>query len=99
MVNEIWGHEFWSSDGTISWFQLYRPQGAGGVSWIAGTNLKTHAETWYHLAEGISSIHVNISHDGSLFAGDGGNGCPWIMLHTPHLAKDMSTPGPTTPAA
>jgi oligogalacturonide lyase len=25
-----------------------------------------------------------------MFAGDGGNGNPWIMLHTPHLARNMA---------
>ncbi len=91
MVNEIWGHEFWSSDGTISWYQLYMPRGDSSASWIAGTNHKTHQEIWYHLESGISSIHVNVSRDGSMFAGDGGNGCPWIMLHTPRLARNMAS--------
>jgi oligogalacturonide lyase len=93
MINEIWGHEFWSSDGAISWYQLQTPRGQGGVAWIAGTDLKTHDQTWYRLAEGTSSIHVNISKDSSMFAGDGGNNCPWIMLHTPHLARNLAAEG------
>jgi oligogalacturonide lyase len=90
MINEIWGHEFWSPDGATSWYQLNTPRGAGGVAWIAGTNLKTHQETWYHLENSFSSIHVNISPDGKLFAGDGGNGAPWIFLHTPKLARNLA---------
>jgi oligogalacturonide lyase len=93
MINEIWGHEFWSSDGLVSWYQLYHPRGDPSASWIAGTNLKTHQETWYHLAPGVASIHVTISPDSSLFAGDGNTGCPWIMLHIPHLARNMAVPG------
>jgi oligogalacturonide lyase len=90
MINEIWGHEFWSPDGETSWYQLSLPRGAGSTAWIAGTNLKTKQETWLHLENGQQSIHVNISPDGKLFAGDGGNGNPWIVLHTPHVAKNMA---------
>jgi oligogalacturonide lyase len=90
MINEIWGHEFWSADGSTSWYQLQLPRGQGATAWIAGTNIQTHQDTWYHLPEGDSSIHVNVSKDGSMFAGDGGNGNPWIMLHTPHLARNMA---------
>jgi oligogalacturonide lyase len=90
MINEIWGHEFWSPDGETSWYQLSLPRGMGGTAWIAGTNLKTKQETWLHLENGQSSIHVNISPDGKLFAGDGGNGNPWIMLHAPHVARNMA---------
>ncbi len=92
MINEIWGHEFWSSDGQVSWYQLYYPRGDPNASWIAGTNLKTHHETWYHLDPSVASIHVTISPDSSLFAGDGNTQCPWIMLHIPHLARNMAVP-------
>ena len=91
MINEIWGHEFWSPDGTVSWYQLYYPRGDRGSSWIAGTNLKTHEETWYHIEPDAGSIHVNISRDGSLFCGDGNNGNPWIVLHRPRLANNMAS--------
>jgi len=96
MINEIWGHEFWSADGTTSWYQLYTPRAAGDVAgngsdcWIAGTNLTTHKQTWYHLDSAQASIHVNISRDGSHFAGDGATPNPWIMLHTPHLTRNMA---------
>jgi oligogalacturonide lyase len=90
MINEIWGHEFWSADGTMSWYQLQTPRGTGGVDWIAGTNLKTHEEIWYHLEAADVSIHVNVSRDGRLFTGDGNTQNPWIFLHTPHLARNLA---------
>jgi oligogalacturonide lyase len=90
MINEIWGHEFWSADGTTSWYQLYYPRGDRDSSWIAGTNLKTGAETWYHLEPDAGSIHVNISPDGRMFCGDGNNSCPWIFIHIPTLARNMA---------
>ncbi len=93
MINEIWGHEFWSADGTMSWYQLNFPRGAGATDWISGTNLKTHQETWYHLDASDVSIHVNISRDGSHFAGDGNTSNMWIMLHTPHLTRNLATAG------
>ena len=30
MINEIWGHEFWSPDGQTSWYQLNTPRSRGG---------------------------------------------------------------------
>ncbi|MDP9174960.1 MAG: oligogalacturonate lyase family protein [Planctomycetota bacterium] len=90
MINEIWGHEFWASDGRTIWYQLQTPRGEGAVGWIAGYSLDTHQQTWYLNAPDTGSIHVNVSRDGSLFAGDGGNGAPWIFLFTPHLARNMA---------
>jgi oligogalacturonide lyase len=90
MINEIWGHEFWAADGQTIWYQLQFPRGEGATAWIAGTTVKTHQQIWYHLPDGNSSIHVNVSRDGSLFAGDGNTGDPWIVLHTPHLARNMA---------
>jgi Tol biopolymer transport system component len=99
MINEIWGHEFWAADGRTIWFQLYYPRavrnvgGQTSVGWVAGYNLDTHQETWYLDAPNTESIHVNVSRDGSMFAGDGGNSAPWIFLFTPHtdeiLNQDM----------
>ena len=45
----------------------------GGVGWIGGYNLDSGQQIWYHDAPDTVSIHVNVSKDGSLFAGDGGN--------------------------
>ncbi len=93
MINEIWGHEFWSPDGATSWYQLQYPRGTGGVNYIAGTNLKTHQQTWLHLKDEDVSIHVNIAPNGQLFAGDGNTQNPWIFLHTPRIPRNMATSG------
>jgi len=90
MINEIWGHEFWENDGKMCWYQLDLPRNQGSTAWIAGTNVYTHQQIWYHLNPGEGSIHVNISPDGKQFAGDGGNGNPWIMIHHPNLARNLA---------
>ena len=90
MINEIWGHEFWADDGKTIWYQLEYPRGQGGSSWIAGYDVKTKQETWYHNADGTTSIHVNVSKDGSLFAGDGGTSAKWIFLLRPILARNLA---------
>jgi len=90
MINEIWGHEFWSADGRTIWYQLQTPRGFGGVGWIAGYNLDTGRRTWYHDAPDTESIHVNVSRDGSLFAGDGISGSPWIFLFRPILDQNLA---------
>ncbi|HEX4053401.1 MAG TPA: oligogalacturonate lyase family protein [Tepidisphaeraceae bacterium] len=90
MINEIWGHEFWAADGRTIWYQLYYPRGDGSTSWIAGYGLDTHRQTWYLRPPDTGSIHVNVSKDGSLFAGDGGNGSKWIFLFRPHLARNLA---------
>jgi oligogalacturonide lyase len=91
MVNEIWGHEWWAADGSTMWYQLQYPRGQGATGWIAGYNVNTGQRTWYLNAPNTGSIHVNSSKDGSLFAGDGGNGAPWIFLFRPHLARNMAS--------
>ena len=90
MINEIWGHEFWAWDGRTIWYQLQYPRGEGGTGWIAGYNLDTHQQIWYHNADNTESIHVNVSKDGSLFAGDGGNSAKWIFLFRPTLPRNMA---------
>jgi oligogalacturonide lyase len=90
MINEIWGHEFWARDGQICWYQLNLPRNQGSTTWIAGTNVYTHQQIWYHLNPGEGSIHVNVSPDGKQFCGDGGNGNPWIMIHHPFLARNLA---------
>jgi oligogalacturonide lyase len=90
MINEIWGHEFWAADGRTIWYQLQTPRGVGGVGWIGGFNLDTHQQTWYLNAPDTTSIHVNVSKDGALFAGDGGTSAPWIFLFRPHLSRNLA---------
>jgi oligogalacturonide lyase len=89
MEMEIGGHEFFSADGKTVWYDLQTPRGED--FWLAGYEIATGARTWYHLQRDEWSVHYNISRDGSLFAGDGGdsgsvahaqNG-KWIYLFRP----------------
>lgn len=70
MDMEIAGHEFFSADGKTVWYDLQTPK--SGVFWLAGVDLETGARTQYHVERQDWSVHFNGSHDGKLFAGDGG---------------------------
>jgi len=96
MAMEIAGHEFWSADGRTIWYDLQTPRGED--FWVAGYELAGGARTWYHLQRDEWSVHFNVSPDGSLFSGDGGddkmvahadNG-KWLYLFTPELIGDKS---------
>lgn len=100
MEMEIAGHEFWSHDGKMIWYDLQRPRGVD--FWLAGYNVYTGERTWYHLQRNEWSIHFNVSADGKLFCGDGGdpgqvahapNG-EWIYLFHPELIKNRGVTGP-----
>jgi len=91
MTMEIFGHEFWGADGKVLWYDLQTPRGE--VFWLAGYNVETGERTWYHLERDEWSIHFNVTRDGKLFCGDGGdtgqvaharNG-QWIYLFRPEL--------------
>jgi oligogalacturonide lyase len=91
MAMEIFGHEFWSADGKTIWYDLQTPRGED--FWLAGYKLGAAERTWYHLQRDEWSIHFNVTRDGSLFCGDGGdpgqvaharNG-QWIYLFRPEL--------------
>ena len=79
MAMEIFGHEFWAPDGKTIWYDLQTPRGE--VFWLAGYNVETGARTWYHLERNEWSIHFNVSRDGKLFCGDGGD--PGQVAHAP----------------
>lgn len=96
MAMEIAGHEFWSADGKTIWYDLQTPRGED--FWVAGYAIATGVRTWYHLQRDEWSVHFNVSPDGSLFCGDGGddkmvahaeNG-KWIYLFRPELIEDRS---------
>ncbi len=98
MPMEIAGHEFWSHDGQRVWFDLQMPRGEkfflASVPVANGVRIALSAaknEVRYELPRDEWSVHYNISWDGKLFAGDGGdehmvahaeNG-KWIYLLTP----------------
>lgn len=91
MAMEIFGHEFWSADGRTIWYDLQTPRGED--FWLAAYQLSTGARTWYHLQRNEWSIHFNVSRDGTLLCGDGGDPgqvarAPdgrWIYLFRPEL--------------
>jgi oligogalacturonide lyase len=70
MNMEIEGHEFFSQDGKMVWFDLQTPRST--VFWLAGVELATGKRTWYNLQRDEWSVHYNVSPDGKVFAGDGG---------------------------
>ena len=91
MAMEIFGHEFWSADGKTIWYDLQTPRGED--FWLAAYDVETQARRWYHLQRDEWSIHFNVSRDGTLICGDGGdpgqvaraaNG-RWIYLFRPEL--------------
>ncbi len=95
MDMEIAGHEFWSHDGKTVWFDLQTPRSQ--VFWIAGVNLATGKETRYPVERDAWSVHYNISRDGKLFMGDGGDETQvafskigrWINLFRPQPEGTM----------
>ncbi len=93
MDMEIAGHEFFSADGKIVWYDLQTPKGK--EFWLAGHVLASGETIKYRVAREHWSVHFNASPDGKLFAGDGGgprsvaapgNG-QWIYLFTPRDGK------------
>jgi oligogalacturonide lyase len=94
MTMEIFGHEFWSADGKTIWYDLQTPRGED--FWLAGYNVDTQQRTWYHLQRNEWSIHFNVTRDGKLFCGDGGDpgqvahapDGEWIYLFKPELIAD-----------
>jgi oligogalacturonide lyase len=95
MAMEIFGHEFWSDDGKTIWYDLQTPRGED--FWLAGYNVDTAARTWYHLQRNEWSIHFNVTRDGTLFCGDGGDpgqvakapDGEWIYLFRPELFRNQ----------
>ncbi|HEV8484567.1 MAG TPA: oligogalacturonate lyase family protein [Blastocatellia bacterium] len=96
MNMEIAGHEFFSDDGRIIWYDLQTPRGED--FWLAGYEIATGQRTWYHLQRDEWSVHFNVSRDGSLFAGDGGDDemvahakdGKWIYLFRPEGIPDVA---------
>ncbi|MEO6003469.1 MAG: oligogalacturonate lyase family protein [Opitutus sp.] len=96
MNMEIWGHEFFGADGKNLWYDLQTPRGE--VFWIGGYELATGRRTQYALDRNEWSVHFNVSPDGTLFAGDGGDSemvahAPdgkWIYLFRPKGVPDVA---------
>lgn len=98
MEMEIAGHEFWGADGQNIWYDLQTPRGED--FWVAGLNLPTGERTWYHMDRDQWSVHFNVSRDGALFAGDGGDpemvaharDGKWIYLFRPEIVPNYGVP-------
>jgi oligogalacturonide lyase len=96
MNMEIAGHEFFSADGATIWYDLQTPRGQD--FWLAGYKVANGKRTWYHLQRNEWSVHFNVSPDGTLFAGDGGDNemvarAPdgkWIYLFRPRPVPDVA---------
>ena len=71
MDMEINGHEWWSWDGKIVWFDLQTPRSQ--VFWIAGVSMEAGKEVRYHIERDWWGVHFNSSRDNTLFASDGGD--------------------------
>ena len=90
---EIAGHEFFGADGRMIWYDLQTPRGK--EFWVGGYEIATGQQTRYHLERNQWSVHYNVSRDGSLFAGDGGDegmvahapDGKWIYLFRPELER------------
>ena len=101
MAMEIFGHEFWSADGKTIWYDLQTPRGED--FWLAGYRVDTGTRTWYHLQRNEWSIHFNVSRDGALFCGDGGDpgqvarapDGQWIYLFRPELIPNRGIQDPS----
>jgi oligogalacturonide lyase len=101
MAMEIFGHEFWSADGKTIWYDLQTPRGED--FWLAGYHLATGARTWYHMQRNEWSIHFNVTRDGTLFCGDGGDSGQvaraedgqWIYLFRPELIPNRGMEDPS----
>jgi oligogalacturonide lyase len=101
MFMEIAGHEFWGQDGKTIWYDWQTPKGED--FWLAGYNLETGKRTAYHMQRNEWSIHFNVSSDGKLFCGDGGDpgqvahapDGEWIYLFHPEIKQGdgMNEPG------
>ncbi len=100
MEMEIFGHEWWGADGKNIWYDLQTPRGED--FWVAGLNIETGKRTWYHLQRNEWSIHFNVSRDGTLFCGDGGDpgqvahapDGEWIYLFRPQLKRNDGVDDP-----
>ena len=96
MNMEIAGHEWFDPSGKSMWYDLQTPRGED--FWVAGFEFATGKRTWYHLERNCWSVHFNISPDGKLFAGDGGDSemvahAPdgkWLYLFRPERVPDVA---------
>jgi oligogalacturonide lyase len=93
MDMEIAGHEWFSPDGNVIWYDLQQPRGE--TFFVGGTNVHSGDEVRYQLERDQWSVHYTISPDQKRFAGDGGDSTSvakatdgkWINLFTPEGSR------------
>ena len=93
MPMEIAGHEWFSKDGKIIWFDLQQPRGA--TFFVAGYDIKNKTEKKFQLQRDEWSVHYTSNNDNTLFAGDGGDtgavakakDGKWIYVFTPNAGS------------
>ena len=96
MNMEIAGHEFFDVDGRTIWYDLQTPRGED--FWLAAANPDGSNRRWYHVDRDHWSVHYNISPDGRMFAGDGGDqdmvahakDGKWLYLFRPKSIPDVA---------
>jgi oligogalacturonide lyase len=96
MNMEIAGHEFFDVNGRTLWYDLQTPRGED--FWLAAAEPDGSGRRWYHVERDHWSVHYNISPDGKLFAGDGGDAemvahardGKWIYLFRPKAIPDVA---------
>ncbi len=96
MDMEIAGHEWFSKEGNMVWYDLQQPRSK--TFFIAGVSLKTGERKKYSIERNEWSIHFNANKDQSAFCGDGGNtgqvarasDGQWIYLFKPEGDKMKS---------
>jgi oligogalacturonide lyase len=96
MNMEIAGHEFFDVDGETIWYDLQTPRGED--FWLAAAKPDGSDRRWYHVDRDHWSVHYNISPDGKLFAGDGGDeemvaharDGKWLYLFRPRAIPDVA---------
>lgn len=76
---EIFGHEWFSPDGRQVLYDLQTPRGQ--VFWVASVDLETGKRVYRRVEQNDWSVHYNVSPDGRMFAGDGGDGD--MVAHAP----------------
>ena len=91
---EIFGHEWFGPDGRQVFYDLQTPRGQ--VFWVASVDLETGRRVYRRVDRDDWSVHFNLSPDGKLFAGDGGDADmvahaadgKWLVLLRPEAVPD-----------
>lgn len=100
MNMEIAGHEFFSGDGKSIYYDLQTPRGED--FWLSKYDLATKKSIWYHLERNEWSVHYQISPNGLLLAGDGGDremvaqapDGKYIYIFEPEIIEDIGVSAP-----